>query len=917
MSVKAGTAYITVEMAGVAPLKKSIEDAVEGAAGTAATKASTALAKNMSGSMAAKKVVSDMASGLSRIGIALTAPLGNGLVSAVRSGAVVSAKEFVSGFSRGAAALFMGDTNTAQFIKSMGLLGARTGSEFLSSFGRGVKNIPVIFGTMLSGIISGFSQIGSGILTGLSQVPKVLSAISATMASLSRQIGIASSQAQSMGFIMLAAFTAPAAAIGILGAAIGVRFAVQIEDATVGLRALLPAGYDVEALVKRMQALAVKSPVFDTAGVLTFTQRMVAAGLEISKVERFLAAFGNIAVTVGIPMNKMNLALEAFAQMAGKGVVNMEELRQQLGDALPGALKIAAEGLGVTQAELFKMVAAGQVTADELLGAFIKVGESATYVQGAAAGADTLRSRWNQLVESVQTRLGTAVLENMTQVKDGLSSVNPVIDKLINSFAKSLPEALRILGQFADGINNLIAKYEALSDKNKELVKQVALILVAAGPGLLVLSSVGSAIAGVAAAAGVMLSPFGQVVIAIAAIAIGAKFLWDWLNKLWDSSKGFRDSISGIADAFKTFGPAFSGAFKMLEDSFGRLKGQFSEFADTTRWDALLVVLKFIGAALLIVIGIVISLVTAVISALGYIIEAIASLIFGVIKIVTGVMNLIMDLFKADWGKLAGDLEQIWDGLWEAVIGTIWNVILAIIALLWGFIKNIIDFFINLYDILVGHSIIPDLMNAIYEWFASLPGRVLAVIAGFVSSVIGFFMSLWSGTVSTVAGLVGDVVSYMSSLPGRIISVLSGLGSLLYGVGRDIISGLISGISDMAGALIGKVQSLAGLIRDTFSSDLHIGSPSKDMMKLGQFVVQGLVIGIAGEMDNLAYMISSSTNDAVRLAYAGAQSVITVQSGDGVRRQASLNIENYNAAPDDDPATQAEKWAFLNNTRGW
>lgn len=57
----------------------------------------------------------------------------------------------------------------------------------------------------------------------------------------------------------------------------------------------------------------------------------------------------------------------ALTQIVSKGAVQMEELRQQLGDRLPGALQLMADGIGVTTAELIKMLEQGEVTSDALL----------------------------------------------------------------------------------------------------------------------------------------------------------------------------------------------------------------------------------------------------------------------------------------------------------------------------------------------------------------------------------------------------------------------------------------------------------------------------------------------------------------------------------------------------------------------
>lgn len=66
-------------------------------------------------------------------------------------------------------------------------------------------------------------------------------------------------------------------------------------------------------------------------------------------------------------MEDMKGVFTAVTQIVSKGAVQMEELRQQLGDRLPGAIQLMADGLGVTTAELIKMMEQGQVTASALV----------------------------------------------------------------------------------------------------------------------------------------------------------------------------------------------------------------------------------------------------------------------------------------------------------------------------------------------------------------------------------------------------------------------------------------------------------------------------------------------------------------------------------------------------------------------
>ncbi|ARB05695.1 tape measure protein [Synechococcus virus S-ESS1] len=65
--------------------------------------------------------------------------------------------------------------------------------------------------------------------------------------------------------------------------------------------------------------------------------------------------------------SEMAGVLTALTQIVSKGAVQMEELRQQLGDRLPGAIRIMADGLGVTTERLIEMMEAGEVTSDALL----------------------------------------------------------------------------------------------------------------------------------------------------------------------------------------------------------------------------------------------------------------------------------------------------------------------------------------------------------------------------------------------------------------------------------------------------------------------------------------------------------------------------------------------------------------------
>jgi tape measure domain-containing protein len=70
---------------------------------------------------------------------------------------------------------------------------------------------------------------------------------------------------------------------------------------------------------------------------------------------------------MGLSQSEAQSALDAMTRMMNKGVVTSRELQMQLSGALPGAMRVAAEAMGVTTAQLNQMMEDGEITADQLL----------------------------------------------------------------------------------------------------------------------------------------------------------------------------------------------------------------------------------------------------------------------------------------------------------------------------------------------------------------------------------------------------------------------------------------------------------------------------------------------------------------------------------------------------------------------
>lgn len=129
-----------------------------------------------------------------------------------------------------------------------------------------------------------------------------------------------------------------------------------------------------------------------------------------------------------------------------------------------------------------------------------------------------------------------------------------------------------------------------------------------------------------------------------------------------------------------------------------------------------------------------------------------------------------------------------------------------------GFVLKVIHWFQHLYDVLVGHSIIPDLVTAIVRWILSLPGKILGGLASFVARVIGYFGRMASGA----RGKIGDIIHTVAGLPGRVLHALGNLGSYLWNSGASLIQGFINGIWSKLGGVRNAAASLLQAARNYF-----------------------------------------------------------------------------------------------------
>lgn len=166
----------------------------------------------------------------------------------------------------------------------------------------------------------------------------------------------------------------------------------------------------------------------------------------------------------------------AIQQMAGKGAISMEELRQQLGEAVPSAMKDMATGMGITMAELVKRISSGTVEARSALDRMFAV-MSVTN----AGAAEAMMTTWSGLFERLKTEWtlltmtmggGNAADGPFAQMKQGIIELT---DALKGGFGRELATDIQLmLSQIVKGIKALGAAFV----ENYETIKTVMKLLI-------------------------------------------------------------------------------------------------------------------------------------------------------------------------------------------------------------------------------------------------------------------------------------------------------------------------------------------------------------------------------------------------------------------------------------------------------
>lgn len=207
-----------------------------------------------------------------------------------------------------------------------------------------------------------------------------------------------------------AAAAAGAAAAGLSA----VKASAQMEQLQIAFTTMLGSAEKAKDLLGQLQDFAQRTP-FDMESVVNGSRRLLAMGYSAEQILPVMTAVGDAAAGLGLQSEGINRITLAMGQMAAKGKVSAEEIRQLAEAGIP-AWKFIADTLGITIPEAMKRAENNQISAAEGLTAIV-AGMQSKFGGMMEAQSHTIAGMWSNLVDSIQ-RTSISVGDELVEVFD-------------------------------------------------------------------------------------------------------------------------------------------------------------------------------------------------------------------------------------------------------------------------------------------------------------------------------------------------------------------------------------------------------------------------------------------------------------------------------------------------------------------
>lgn len=274
-----------------------------------------------------------------------------------------------------------------------------------------------------------------------------------------------------------------AAALGFAGVSLSnliseiIRVARETSKATTALKNVSGSTARFAENLRFTTSLAKKYGVYVndiTANFAKFTAAASIAGMKMEDQKKLFESLSRAATGFGLSADESNGMFLAVTQMMGKGKIQAEELRGQLGERLPIAMQAMAKAAGTTVAGLDKIMKEGKLLSAEVLPKFADaLNEMLPNVD-----TDNIETSLNRLKNAFQEIVNSSGAQNSYKALiDGLTALLQAFKDQVSNIFIGL--AAVILFALTKSATKLVSSLSTAQDtilKNQERTQAQALL---------------------------------------------------------------------------------------------------------------------------------------------------------------------------------------------------------------------------------------------------------------------------------------------------------------------------------------------------------------------------------------------------------------------------------------------------------
>ena len=427
----------------------------------------------------------------------------------------------------------------------------------------------------------------------------------------------------------------------------GVKFNAQMEQYTATFETFTGSAEEATKTMDRLLELGASTP-FETTDLADATQLLMAYGFTADEAVGSLTMLGDASQGSA---EKLTSIATGFARMKSSGKVTLEYLNLMIENGF-NPLNQVAEDTGMTMAEVYDAISAGEITFEQVQSAMEKMtSEGGQYFGLMEKQSQTLNGRLSTLSDTVQMKLGEA----FQVVSDKITELLPNVIEFVENI--DVTKATKSIIALASALGTILTVVTAL----RGVIGLFNIITTVQELGGLV-AMIGNFTANIATVIATV-TPVINIIIAVIAL-IGV--LITTIVNLWNTNEVFRQLV---LDTWNSISETLNNIWVEIIEPI------FTAFMSILNWIItyiLPILLELWNATFM-----------GIATYLAGIWESIMKPIFdGIIGALGGLIDFLLGLFTANWKRAWKGLVDFLGSIFQTIVGVVKAPLNAVIALI-------------------------------------------------------------------------------------------------------------------------------------------------------------------------------------------------------------------------------------------